>query len=212
MKQRSNISTEMQPADIAIERELIANGFAVICGCDEAGRGPLAGPVVGAAVLFTDCDTLWSCRDSKAISESVRESLFSKISTDLEFAFTVVDAERIDEVNIRVASLEAMETSVRKLGTSPNVIYVDGRDRLPGLVQSRALIKGDARMATISAASIVAKVTRDRLMREFAEQYPEYGFEKHFGYPTAEHRAALTKYGPCPIHRKTFRGVRELVE
>lgn len=196
----------------AIERELTADGYSVICGCDEAGRGPLAGPVVGAAVLFQDCETLWRCRDSKTLSEDIREEIFERIVVELEYCVTAVSADRVDVVNIRVASLEAMATSVGQLNVLPSLIFVDGRDRLPGLANSRALIKGDARMATISAASIVAKVTRDRIMREFAKVYPEYGFERHFGYPTAQHRAALLKYGPCPIHRKTFRGVRELVE
>ncbi|MBK6766908.1 MAG: ribonuclease HII [bacterium] len=199
-------------SNAAIERDLIAHGFASICGCDEAGRGPLAGPVVGAAVLFRDCETLWHCRDSKTLTERIREDFFEKIVTDLSYSFTTIDADRIDEVNIRVASLEAMETSVLKLEITPSIVYVDGRDRLPGLPNSRALVKGDALMATISAASIVAKVARDRLMRDFALRFPEYGFDRHYGYPTAQHRAALRLFGPCPIHRKTFRGVRELVE
>ncbi len=211
MKRSKQDTTFLPEPDGPLEMSLVRQGFTVICGCDEAGRGPLAGPVVGAAVIFRDCEVLWSCRDSKAISAERREALFPTICEQLEYSFTIVDADQIDHVNIRVASLQAMSESVRKLSSRPDIIYVDGRDKLPDWSVSYALIKGDARVATISAASIVAKVVRDRLMRDYHTEYPDYGFDKHFGYPTEIHREALKKFGPCPIHRRTYRGVRELV-
>lgn len=181
-------------------------------GCDEAGRGPLAGPVVAAAVVFCDCEAIWSCRDSKSIGSSMRDELFSKVSLSLIHAVARVEPEEIDEVNIRVASLLAMTRAVELLNVEPEVVLVDGRDRLPQIPESRAIVHGDAKVATISAASILAKVTRDRIMREYHEVYPHYGFFHNFGYPTELHRKAIQKFGPCPIHRRSFRGVREYLE
>lgn len=195
-----------------IEVVLCNSGMSVIVGCDEAGRGPLAGPVVAAAVIFRDCETLWKCRDSKSLSPERRETLFEDIVKDIEYSVVRVEPIVIDKVNIRMASLNGMSQAVVQLNRRPNIVLVDGRDRLPNWPQSRAIVKGDALVATISAASIVAKVTRDRIMREYHMEYPAYGFDQHFGYPTESHRLILKQIGPCPIHRRSFRGVRELVE
>ena len=195
-----------------IEIELCNSGMSVIVGCDEAGRGPLAGPVVTAAVLFRDCETLWKCKDSKSLSPERREAIFVSIVKDLEYSVVRVEPIVIDEVNIRMASLNGMSQAVAQLNQRPNIVLVDGRDKLPNWPQSRAIIKGDALVATISAASIVAKVTRDRIMREYHIEYPAYGFDQHFGYPTESHRLIIKLIGPCTIHRRSFRGVREFVE
>lgn len=197
---------------IGRELDLLRSGYSVIVGCDEAGRGPLAGPVVAAAVIFRDCDLLWKCRDSKSLSHVQREQLFASIHVNLAYSVALIDAHEIDVINIRVASLRAMSLAVQKLDQAPDIILIDGRDCLPDFPLSQAIIRGDATVATISAASIVAKVTRDKIMREYHEQYPEYGFNRHFGYPTSAHRAIIAQIGPCPIHRRSFRGVREFVE
>ncbi len=196
----------------SVELELCRTGMSVIVGCDEAGRGPLAGPVVAAAVIFRDVETLWKCKDSKSLSAERREELYERIVNDLEFSFVRIEPSVIDEINIRIASLNGMSQAVKNLIRQPNIVLVDGRDRLPDWPESRAIIKGDARVATISAASIVAKVTRDRIMREYHGEFPAYGFDQHFGYPTESHRQIIQKIGPCPIHRRSFRGVREFVE
>lgn len=195
----------------AVEFEYIKSGHFTIIGCDEAGRGPLAGPVVAAAVVFSDCSTIWKCRDSKSVSQARREETYEEIITNLCYSFSIVSSAEIDNLNIRVASLKAMSDAVRKLDVIPDAILIDGRDTLPEFIQSHAIVKGDSKVSTISAASIVAKVIRDRLMLEYDRQFPEYGFGRHFGYPTEFHRKALIKHGPCPIHRKTFKGVKELL-
>jgi ribonuclease HII len=195
--------------DGPLERDLCAQGLVPVCGVDEAGRGPLAGPVVAAAVLFRDCETIWRARDSKAICKAARDEYYSGVIHDLEFAVGVCSPEEIDELNILGASLTAMERAVAALPEEPAMILVDGLHRLRLAIPSRAIVKGDARVALIGAASIIAKVTRDRMMREYDREYPAYGFARHFGYPTAEHRRLLKEFGPCPIHRKSFHGVRE---
>jgi ribonuclease HII len=195
-----------------IELELQESGFSVILGCDEAGRGPLAGPVVAASVSFEECEILWKCRDSKSLSPAAREQLYEELIGTMRYAVSIIDAGTIDHINIRVASIQAMTNAALDVSSDPNIVLVDGRDKLPGIPQSRAIIKGDMRVAVISAASIIAKVSRDRLMLEYHAQYPQYGFDRHFGYPTAEHRKLLKEFGPCPIHRRSYRGVRELLQ
>jgi ribonuclease HII len=190
----------------------IASSQACLCGVDEAGRGPLAGPVVAAAVIFRDCETLWRSNDSKALSRPQREELFSLISWDLEIAVGTCSVEEIDKLNILRASLLAMEKAVLQLPRQPTLVLVDGNQRLNPTIVSRPIVHGDARVCVIGAASIVAKVTRDRLMRELNDLHPGYGFDRHFGYPTAEHRECLRRLGPSPAHRRTFRGVRELLQ
>ncbi|HEY3294367.1 MAG TPA: ribonuclease HII [bacterium] len=203
---------ELFGARLPIERELLASGMSLICGVDEAGRGPLAGPVVAAAVLFRDCELLWSAQDSKKMTVSAREEFFARVPHELEFGVGACTPEEIDEINILQASLRAMERAVALLPCPPQMILVDGNRRLNPSLPSRAIVHGDACVAVISAASIIAKVTRDRLMRDYDAVHPEYGFARHFGYPTEEHRRLLKQLGPCPIHRRTFQGVREFFQ
>lgn len=180
---------------------------------DEAGRGPLAGPVVAAAVVLdpTRVESLAGVDDSKCLSAEARERLFAVIQ---EYAQAVgvgiVPPERIDEVNILEATFEAMKAAVRKLGVLPTQIWVDG-DRIPSFAcPAFPLVGGDRKSLSIAAASVIAKVTRDRLMREAEILYPGYGFARHKGYGTREHLAAIRKLGPCPIHRKSFAPLRLL--
>ncbi len=185
------------------EREYAADGL--IAGVDEAGRGPLAGPVVAAAVILHPGAEILGINDSKKLTEKKREELYPQI---LERAMAVgtgiVSAARIDEINILQATYEAMRKAVGQLCFAPDVLLVDAVT-IPGLdIRQVPIIKGDAKSLSIGAASIIAKVTRDRLMREMAEIYPEYGFKGHKGYGTAAHIEALKKFGPCPIHRRSF--------
>ncbi|MBI5059133.1 ribonuclease HII [candidate division KSB1 bacterium] len=194
-----------------MELNLFRSGVTCFCGVDEAGRGPLAGPVVAAAVVFVDDELIWSARDSKSLSRRRREELATRIRERFDFGIGMADAEEIDRINILQASLQAMARAVDALRARPSVMLVDGNQRVPHAVRSIAIVKGDARVRVISAASILAKVERDRIMHDLHILYPDYGFARHLGYPTSEHRAKLAKYGPCPIHRMTFRGVREHV-
>lgn len=176
-----------------------------ICGIDEVGRGPLAGPVVaGAVILPKDCDILY-INDSKKLSEKMREKLYDEIR-EKAVAASVGHAspQRIDEINILQATYEAMREAISSLGIVPDILLNDAVT-IPGVsIKQVPIIKGDAKSISIGAASIFAKVTRDREMAEYDRQYPEYGFAKHVGYGTAEHIEAIKKYGPCPIHRRTF--------
>lgn len=185
------------------EKEFAALGY--LCGIDEVGRGPLAGPVVaGAVVLPRDCDILY-LNDSKQLSEKKREELYDVImekavSVGLGFS----SPERIDEINILQATYEAMREAVSKLSVQPDVLLNDAVI-IPGLPMKQVpIIKGDAKSVSIAAASIVAKVTRDRMMVEYDTVFPEYGFASNKGYGAAAHIEALKKYGPCPIHRRSF--------
>ncbi|MCR4762713.1 MAG: ribonuclease HII [Lachnospiraceae bacterium] len=183
-----------------------------ICGIDEVGRGPLAGPVVTAAVILPkDKDVIHSLEhlnDSKKLTEKRRETLFSMI-TSLAVAYATgwADEKRIDEINILQADYEAMTTAVHSLAVRPDLLLLDAV-HVPQLSNFRqvSIIKGDGKSVSIAAASILAKVTRDRYMVEMAEVYPEYGFDRNKGYGTAEHIAALKKHGPCPLHRRSFIG------
>ncbi|MCC6476413.1 ribonuclease HII [bacterium] len=212
MRRRAANETALFTGVTCIELEFLAQGFAEVCGCDEAGRGPLAGPVVAACVIHRSGNLLESCKDSKILSPARRDQLYLQITNEMTYAVGMCDASEIDAMNIRVASLTAMHRAVMQLTLLNPMILVDGRDRLPGHEHSRAIVDGDDRVSVISAASIVAKVTRDRLMQEAHAQFPQYGFDRHFGYPTAEHRSAIEKFGPCELHRKTFRGVREFLK
>jgi ribonuclease HII len=211
-KSKLNIkASELFAENSPLEVRLLREGCGLICGTDEAGRGPLAGPVVAAAVLFRDCDSLWKARDSKSLSRRRRESLFEDITRDLAFAIGTSSVAEIDAMNILRASLLAMERAVAGLPEPPSLILVDGLYGLSGAIPSRAIVRGDARVAVIAAASIIAKVQRDALMTDYDRQFPGYGFAHHFGYPTHEHRKRVWELGPCLIHRRTFRGVRELL-
>lgn len=179
--------------------------YQVLCGIDEAGRGPLAGPVVaGAVVLPKDCRILY-INDSKKLSEKKRELLFDTIRQEaVAVGVGIVSSSRIDEINILQATYEAMRQAVNNLGIEPDILLNDAVT-IPGIkIKQVPIIKGDAKSITIGAASIIAKVTRDRLMYEYDKQYPEYGFAKHKGYGTRQHIEALRAYGPIPIHRLTF--------
>ena len=176
-----------------------------IAGIDEVGRGPLAGPVVTCAAILPDnCDILY-INDSKQLSEKKREELFEVLAKKCRaFSIGIADHEVIDEINILQATYVAMRQAVDGLAVRPDQLLVDAVT-IPGIsVDQRGIIKGDAKSASIAAASILAKVTRDRMMAEYDKLYPEYGFAKNKGYGSAEHIAAIKKYGPCPIHRKTF--------
>ena len=176
-----------------------------ICGIDEVGRGPFAGPVVaGAVILPKDCEILY-INDSKKLSEKVRDRLYDEISEKaVSAAVGIVDAQRIDEINILQATYEAMRQAISKLSPQPELLLNDAVT-IPGVdIKQVPIIKGDAKSISIGAASIYAKVTRDRMMKEYDEIYPEYGFAANVGYGTAAHIEALKKYGPCPIHRRSF--------
>ncbi|WP_040197716.1 ribonuclease HII [Candidatus Soleaferrea massiliensis] len=187
------------------EHEAYQNGFERVCGIDEAGRGPLAGPVFAAAVILPPDAVIEGLDDSKKLSEKKREALFDQIiaaALDYEIAFAT--EKEIDQHNILNATFLAMKRAVAGLEERPDLALVDG-NRDPGLpIESVCIVKGDAKSASIAAASILAKVSRDRFMKQMAEQYPQYHFEKHKGYPTKEHYAMILEHGPCAIHRTTF--------
>ena len=189
------------------------NGLGLMAGVDEAGRGPLAGPVVAAAVMLNDADPVPGLADSKVLTEKKRERLFDEIRAKaLCFCIAEASVEEIDRLNILQATMLAMSRAVDGLRLKPSMVLVDG-NRLPVLrMAAEAIVKGDAKVAAISAASILAKVTRDRQCLKMAESYPDYGFAKHKGYPTAEHLAALRAHGVTPWHRRSFGPVRSLLE
>ena len=204
------------PADhqlLVMERQLHDEGFSFVAGVDEAGRGPLAGPVVAAAVIFTDISRVPQVFDSKQLTEKAREELFEMLtqSDKVIYAFEEVDNEEIDRINILQATHLAMRTAVDKLLQKPDFVLIDGNPVKSMPYPNLNVVKGDAKCAAISAASIIAKVHRDRLMCEYAKEYPEYGFELHKGYGTAMHIEAIRKFGVTPIHRKTFSPIREML-
>jgi ribonuclease HII len=183
-------------------------GYRLIAGVDEAGRGPLAGPVVAAAVILPEGVLLEGVRDSKEMTENGREKAFSLIHEKaLSVGVGVVSAEEIDRSNILLASLQAMKQAILSLDPRPEFCLVDGIHPVPVPIPYRCLKKGDRRSHSISAASVVAKVYRDRIMCSFHERFPVYGFSENKGYGTAQHLAALREQGACPIHRMTFRRV-----
>lgn len=188
-----------------IEDEIFAQGAQLVCGVDEAGRGPLAGPVCAAACILPKDLVIPGLNDSKQLSEKKREALYEVITAQaLSWAVCMVDERRIDEINILQATCEAMRGAVNGLAVRPDFCLVDGnRDPMLG-IPTRTVVKGDARCATVAAASILAKVTRDRQMVALDALYPQYGFAVHKGYGTKAHYAALDQYGLCPIHRRTF--------
>ena len=179
--------------------------LAPVCGIDEAGRGPLAGPVAaGAAILPKDCQILY-LNDSKKLSESRREELFLEIKEKaIAWSVGIVGPERIDEINSLQATYEAMRQAIAKLDPAPQILLNDAVTIPQVAIPQVPIIKGDAKSVSIAAASILAKVTRDHMMEEYDKEYPEYGFAKHKGYGTAAHIAALKEFGPTPIHRRTF--------
>jgi len=177
-------------------------------GVDEAGRGPLAGPVVVAAVILPESYTLASLDDSKRLSALKRERLAPQIEEQaIAFSVEFVEADEIDRVNILQATMNGMQRAVENLDPAPRLAIIDGNRAPPLSCEVKTVIGGDRLVASVSAASILAKVYRDRLMQSMHELYPAYGFDRHKGYPTAAHKRALAEHGPCEIHRRTFRGV-----
>lgn len=180
-------------------------GVRALCGVDEAGRGPLAGPVVAAAVIFAPETIIPGINDSKKLSEKKREALFDKIVAEAQaYSYALVSPARIDEINILQASLEAMRIAVEGLTLKPDFILIDGNKKFQTDIPSEAVVKGDGKSFTIAAASIIAKVTRDRLLLQLDKEYPHYNWAKNKGYPTKDHMQAVIRYGPCPHHRRSF--------
>ncbi len=192
-----------------IERAILkAYGFKHIAGIDEAGRGPLAGPVVAAAVILRLNEAPAGIRDSKRLSAKKREALFDAIHSHAAgIGVGIVGPKKIDVLNIRQATLLAMKRAVDALPTVPEFCIVDGIDEIPLSIPQSSLVGGDRRCLSVAAASIIAKVTRDRIMLDYHKKYPGYGFDRNMGYGTKQHREALIRLGPSPIHRRTFRGV-----
>lgn len=186
------------------ERAALKRGVWPVAGCDEAGRGPLAGPVVAAAVILDPKRVPRGLDDSKKLEPEIREKLYAKICASAEVAVAVAPPARIDRDNILRASLWALARAVMALPVKPRLVFVDGRDRIDAGCDCEAVISGDAIIASIAAASIVAKVTRDRLMTRLALTYPGYGFERHKGYSVPEHFEALERLGPTIHHRRSF--------
>jgi len=190
----------------AYEKQLHEKGFKNICGIDEAGRGPLAGPVVIASVIMPEDSMIEGVNDSKKVSEKKRELLYDKILEEaITYSVAIIGQDEIDNINILNATKKGLTMSLKELTVKPDLILVDALEHIDTLgIPYEAIIKGDAKAYSISAASIIAKVTRDRIMREWANIYPEYGFEVHKGYGTAKHIAAIKEHGICQIHRKSF--------
>ena len=194
------------PVDLwRYEREAFAEGFAVVCGVDEAGRGPLAGPVCAAAVILPRETVIEGLNDSKKLTDQKRRALYDVI-TERAVAYGVAFAseQEIDEINILQATFLAMERAMQNLSVHPQLALIDGNRAKDFGLPIRTIVHGDSLSASIAAASILAKVTRDRLMEELDGKYPQYGFAVHKGYGTKRHYEALRAYGPCPIHRRTF--------
>lgn len=189
-----------------IEESIYNEGINYICGIDEAGRGPLAGPVVVACAIMPKDSMIEGVNDSKKISEKKREKIYEQIIKEaLSYSVGIIDEAKIDEINILQATKLGLTTAVKELKVKPDIILVDALTKIDTLgIPYRSIIKGDALSYSISAASIIAKVTRDRIMLGYDKVYPEYGFAKHKGYGTAMHMEAIRKYGLCPIHRRSF--------
>ncbi len=194
----------------AFEKQAGARGCARIAGVDEAGRGPLAGPVVAAAVTLNP-DVSWDgVTDSKKLTPARRKALYDFIRAHADgVGVGIVEAPEIDRINILQASLTAMALAVADLDPPPDYLLIDGTFGISSPIAQEAIPKGDALSISISAASVIAKETRDRIMRRYDAAYPQYGFAAHKGYPTKSHRNAVRTFGPCPIHRRSFKGVRE---
>lgn len=189
-----------------IEENLHSQGIEYICGIDEAGRGPLAGPVVVAAAIMPKDSMIEGVNDSKKVSEKKRELLYEKITEEaIAWGVGIIDQKEIDRINILNATKEGLTEAVKALAVRPDRIIVDALNGIDTLgIPYTSIIKGDAKCYSIAAASIIAKVTRDRIMREWSEIYPQYGFEKHKGYGTKAHIEAIKEYGLCPLHRLSF--------
>jgi ribonuclease HII len=188
------------------DKDFYNKGLSFVSGVDEAGRGPLAGPVVAAAVILPKDIFIDGVNDSKKLTEKKRNILFEEIKQKaFSYGIGIVDAKTIDEINILQATFLAMRKALEQLSVKPDLVLVDGNHTIPNLQnKQQAIVSGDAKSASIACASILAKVTRDNMMYEYAKQYPQYNFQKHKGYGTKAHLDAIQKHGPCPIHRMTF--------
>lgn len=192
------------------EKQCIAQGYARVAGIDEAGRGPLAGPVVAAAVILPPDMQIDGLNDSKKLTENRRKQLYPEIlGKAVATGIGIISSQTITQVNILQATRQAMLQAVHLLDVVPDYLLIDGITAIDSESPQKVIKKGDSRSASIAAASIIAKVTRDRLMLEYHQQWPQYGFDRHKGYGSKAHLEAIRLYGPCPIHRTTFRGVRE---
>lgn len=221
----SNLKSSVETDSFYLEKNLYGQGYNFVIGVDEAGRGPLAGPVVAGAVVLGERDfnkdekKLWDLiKDSKKLSEKRREEVFEFIIQNFEVGVGICNHETIDRVNILEATFLAMKKAVGelrsklKIKSEKIIVLVDGDKIIPNFsIEQKSVVSGDKLIKTISAASIIAKVTRDRLMSKFNVQYPQYSFDKHKGYGTKVHIDALKEFGPCPIHRKTFAPVRNAI-
>lgn len=189
-----------------IEQSVYQEGFKFICGIDEAGRGPLAGPVVVASVIMPQNSMIEGVNDSKKVSEKKREKLYEIITEEaLSYGVGIIDQNEIDDINILNATKKGLTQSIKELKTKPDIILVDALRDIDTLgIPYRSVIKGDAKIYSIACASIIAKVTRDRIIREWDKVYPQYGFASHKGYGTAKHIAAIKEFGLCPLHRRSF--------
>ncbi len=200
----------MEPDLWLFEKKAFQKGFSRIAGIDEAGRGPLAGPVVSAAVIFPISLQISGVSDSKKLSPRQRDYLYEKIyDLAVSVGIGIVDPLEIDRINILQAALLSMAMAVENLDPQPDCLLVDGTFLISSVLPQEAIPKGDALSVSIAAASIIAKVTRDRLMERYHHDYPQFGFSKHKGYPTKAHKKAIQKFGCCPIHRRSFKGVKE---
>jgi ribonuclease HII len=200
----------MKPDLWVYEKKVGEKGFSLIAGVDEAGRGPLAGPVVSAAVILPSGFHAPGLNDSKQLTPKKREIFYEKIYAGaVAIGMGIVDVEEIDDINILQAALLSMTIAVKNLQTPPDFLLIDGNYITKAKYPQQAIIKGDTLSMSIAAASVMAKVTRDRIMRNYHSVYPIYGFDRHKGYPTLEHREAIKAHGCCAIHRKTFKGVKE---
>lgn len=206
------------PDRLTFERELLLQGFTIIAGVDEAGRGPLAGPVVAAAVIFPEAwlrdglpEALRGLNDSKQLSARQREDYFALLTgfSEVRYAIAEADAGRIDTINILQATHAAMNEALATLRPAPQHALVDGTRVKTLRFPQTPIVKGDSRSYSIAAASVLAKVTRDRAMKEFHARWPAYGFAEHKGYGTPQHLAAIAAHGPCPIHRRSFAPIRQ---
>lgn len=190
---------------LSFEAEIRARGL-IPAGVDEAGRGPLAGPVVAAAAILPERFRIAGVDDSKKLSPARREKIFEELpQSGVQFSVGIADAREIDEINILRATIKAMERAVAALPSAPDFLFIDGTEPTTLPLKQRTIPGGDGKCMSIAVASIAAKVTRDRIMEKLHREYPLYNFVKHKGYPTAEHRSLIRKYGPCPEHRKSFR-------
>ena len=192
------------------ESKAIEKGFSYIAGIDEAGRGPLAGPVVSAAVLLPNSFHDSDITDSKKLTPKKRSYLYAKIYDHaVSIGIGIIDNIEIDRINILNASLLSMAISVKNLRPQPDYLLIDGKFQIPSDLMQETIIRGDTLSISIASASIIAKVTRDRLMERYHQYYPQFGFSRHKGYPTRAHKEAIKTFGCCPIHRRSFKGVKE---